>query len=113
MTTTKLCKNCNTEKEVTCFYAHKGKPRYHCKECLKTYSKAYREKTRLTDEQKEQRKLYLRNYYQQNKDKFIEYRKTLNEKHPNYHTQYARRNRTKKKTGIASHLSVPENPTLL
>ena len=59
---TKICKQCEVDKEITEYYTQNSKPVSRCKVCIKEKVKEYR------DDNKEVVKKQKQNYYQNNKE---------------------------------------------
>lgn len=98
MPDTKICTQCHEEKLPDAFYRSKGTSRSECKECTKAKNTAYQKlnkvwRYRYSDD--ESRRDYLREYYQNNKEKFAQYRKQFIDSHPGYHRNYYLNNKGK------------------
>jgi hypothetical protein len=95
----KTCTKCQQYKELTeGFYKCAGKYKSECKKCTIKRNVKYQQeqqswKYRYKDD--DTRKLYMRNYYSKNKEKFAEYRRRFIERFPGYFKDYfeARKNR--------------------
>lgn len=87
----RICAKCSKEKDISNYYLCLGKIRTECKECTIKRNMAY-QKLRKIQHAKlpsdERRKLYMRKYYSENKEKFAAYRATFREKYPNYYKEY-------------------------
>ena len=94
----KHCKRCEETKLLEDFYVCKGRMRPECKQCtIKQNSEHQKKKkpwrTRNIDH--DSHKLYMREYYARNKDKFKIYRERFKEKFPGYFTAYSKKYRAK------------------
>ncbi len=95
------CQKCFEEKILEKdFYTSKGKFRSDCKKCTVKRNVEYQRslKTwmhRFVDE--DQKRLYMHEYYANNKEKFAEYRRKFREKYPSYHKDYCRKRRQEMK----------------
>lgn len=105
----KTCTNCNKNKELKEFSIRKDSKdglRGHCKECVTERN------IRVHAENREERNLQSKDYYQKNREKQLKRQKVLNLKHrqekPNYHKDYYDKNReeilTKKSAYIQANL---------
>ena len=87
------CTKCHELKDIkNDFYVCKGITRGECKRCTVKTNVLYRRKKgptyHTTDPQ--ERKAYMKKYYDANKEKFAEYRHTFKERHPEYYKKYHR-----------------------
>jgi hypothetical protein len=65
----KLCKTCNTNKELSDFYSKNGKTQSYCKECQKVRHRKYYEAHKDKYKNKaDKHKLKIREYIQKTKD---------------------------------------------
>ncbi len=102
MSDMKTCTRCAQVKNVSLFYECKGKLRSECKTCTIKRSTRYQKKmqswvNRAVDD--ESRKIYMRNYYEKNKEKFAEYRAEFVKRYPEYYKEYFRKRREIKNAG--------------
>jgi len=99
MSKLKTCSKCNKEKYAfEDFYLCAGKLRSECKMCTIKRNVKYQKKVkswkhRYIDD--ETRRIYMRAYYNKNKDKFSRYRSEFRERHPEYYKQYFRTRKEK------------------
>jgi len=104
MDRSKICTKCNEEKEMSSgFYQWCGRWRSECKKCTIKKNNRHQKKikswkTRHVDE--DSRKIYSRQYYEKNKEKFEKYRATFNERHPEYYKIYFRNRREEKNASL-------------
>lgn len=91
----KICKQCNAKKDpFKDFYSSLGKFRRECKACTIKNNTTYAKNTQAWKKRKvdpQEIREYFRDYYQRNQKKFIEYRQTFKNKHPNYYQTYIRK----------------------
>jgi hypothetical protein len=94
----KICSQCFAAKSLDEFYQSHGYIRSACKECTKSKNHDYQKKNKVWNsryENCEQRRIYQREYYEKNKEKFAKYRKQFIESHPDYHREYYLNNKEK------------------
>jgi hypothetical protein len=95
----KKCTNCHKEKEqLSDFYLAQGQWRSECKQCTIKRNIRYQRrvkawKHRYIDE--DTRRLYMREYYQKNKEKFAAYREEFKKRYPEYYKSYFRKRKEK------------------
>lgn len=96
----KTCTRCHEEKDrEQDFYLCAGKWRGECKACTIKRNVRYQRKVkawkhRYVDD--ETRRLYMREYYEKNKDKFAQYRKEFRDRYPEYYKEYFRNRKANK-----------------
>lgn len=96
----KICSKCHQAKEAKVdFYLCAGKWRSECRMCTIKRNVRYQRKVqawkhRYVDD--DSRRLYMREYYDKNKDKFAHYREEFRERHPEYYKEYFRKKKEKK-----------------
>ncbi len=98
MSEIKICSQCFGAKSPEDFYRSLGYTRSECKECTKSKNLSYQKKNKVWShryENEDARRVYQREYYQKNKDKFTQYRKQFVESHPEYHRDYYLNNKEK------------------
>ena len=90
---TKICIRCkkhkNFEKD---FYLSRGYWRRECKSCTIEKNVMYQKRTKpweYRENDYEERRSYMLDYYKKNKSKYSEYRRRFKEKNPGYHKEYA------------------------
>lgn len=99
MTEYKKCSQCRESKEVSQeFYQCAGLYRSECKKCTIKKNVRYQKKNqvwkyRLVDD--DFKKLYMREYYAKNKERFADYRSKFKEKYPEYYKKYYRKKKEK------------------
>ena len=89
--TPKRCKMCGKKgEEETDFYCSCGAVRGECKECSikRSYLVQKREKSWLERNMSEDRSVYMKEYYQKNKERFARNRKAFVDNNPNYYREY-------------------------
>lgn len=86
----KTCSKCGQTKHLNFFYTNNGVYRSACKKCIITQNinyqsraKPWRYKVSAID-----RALYMQEYREKNKEKFVIYRKRFLENHPGYYKKY-------------------------
>lgn len=87
----KACTLCGQFKEIEDFYVCMGKIRPDCKICTIKRNTRYQAKNKTwldRDVDLDARRAYSRAYYAKNKEKYAEYRRAFNEKHPGYFKNY-------------------------
>lgn len=98
--TPKICSKCHKIKDaIKDFYMCSGSPRSECKRCTSTRNVAYArvKKTYLNkDQTTEERKAYMRDYYQKHPEKYAAYRSNFKKNHPDYYKNYFRDQKEKK-----------------
>lgn len=100
MSDLKICSKCHQAKEaMRDFYLCSGRWRSECKACTIKRNVRYQKKTkawkyRYVDD--DTRRLYMREYYEKNKDKFAQYRAEFKERYPEYYKEYFRARKEKK-----------------
>jgi hypothetical protein len=108
----KICKTCKESKnEKEDFYFSCGHPRGECKTCVIKKNGEHQKKKPWQDRYSspEERKLYMRDYYRNNKEKFSKYRAEFKEKYPDYYREYFKNN--KKRGHEISH--APKSTTFI
>lgn len=98
MTDTKKCSHCRRMIVLQDFYMNAGKYRSECKFCTINRNVRYQKRVkawRNRDLDQDSRRLYMRKYYEKNKDKYTEYRAKFKAKYPEYYKNYARRRKQK------------------
>ena len=99
MSKLKICAKCHKAKDVkTSYYCYQGVYRSECKECSIKRNVLHQRRTKTWKDRsvdQEARRVYMRDYYRKNKEKFAKYREEFREKYPDYHTQYARKKKEK------------------
>ena len=94
----KKCKDCKKKLPEDKIYFFNGYLRTNCKECHRKRIKARQKITKpWRNRDKEKQAALSKVYYQENKEKFEEYRKTFAERHPNYYREYAKKHYQQKK----------------
>lgn len=103
----KICRGCLEEKDrENDFYYYRGYPRSRCKKCVIQENGAHQKLTQRWKKKyalSEHVRAYYKIYYQENKEKFAQYRQTFRDRHPHYHRDYARRQR---ENGGALHTTI-------
>lgn len=100
MSDLKICSKCHQAKEaMTDYYLCSGRWRSECKMCTIKRNVRYQKKIkawkyRYVDD--DTRRLYMREYYAQNKEKFAQYRTEFKERYPEYYKEYFRARKEKK-----------------
>ncbi len=88
----KECIKCNSRKALEDFYTCYGMPRGECKDCFKVYvkqsTKLRRNVEKLTSDPRPA--IYLKEYYQKNKEKYREYSRQFKMRNPHYFKDYYR-----------------------
>lgn len=101
----KRCSCCKTEKPIkTDFYFSKGKIRSECKKCTIHRNIIYQRKAKTWKKRSSENSYdreYARQYYQDHKEAFSEYRRTFLERHPGYYRAYADMRRGEKYEGVS------------
>ena len=96
----KTCSRCFCKKILHMdFYMCQGVYRSECKKCTIKKNVAYQKrvgrwKERFIDE--DDRKAYMKKYYEANKEKFAAYREAFRNKNPEYYKLYARNKKNEK-----------------
>lgn len=91
----KICSKCHQAKiAIMDFYMCAGRWRSECKACTIKRNVRYQRKVkawkyRYVDD--DTRRLYMREYYNQNKEKFAKYRSEFRIRYPEYYKQYFRK----------------------
>lgn len=91
----KICSQCYECKLIDGeYYLWQGRPRSECKRCTIKRNVRYQKRVkawrhRYVDE--EARRLYMREYYNQNKEKFAKYRSEFKARNPEYYKEYFRK----------------------
>lgn len=88
----KTCTRCHEEKQKEShFYKCNGKFRSECKACTIQRNTEYQQ-TSETWQQRHRasvsRRIYMRNYYATNKEKYTQYRKEFKLRNPDYYKKY-------------------------
>lgn len=94
----KTCARCHLEKPEELFYFSCGKRRSECKSCTIRRNGRYQKRVkpwRNRDTTSEDRKAFMRKYYENNKEKFAKYRSNFRIRHPEYYKEYFRKRREK------------------
>lgn len=97
----KTCSKCFLTKEIGDFYLCAGKFRSECKNCTILRNTKYQKRAKAwksRDVDDDVRRMYMREYYAQHREKFAEYRARFKQKYPDYYKLYFR-NRKKKRLG--------------
>ncbi len=100
MSDLKICSKCHQAKEaMRDFYLCSGRWRSECKACTIKRNVRYQKKIkawkhRYVDD--DARRLYMREYYDKNKEKFAKYRSEFKERYPEYYKEYFRERKEKK-----------------
>lgn len=99
----KTCTKCHEIKSYEDFYICGGRTRSECKKCTIKRNVRYQKKTkawkrRYVDD--DARRIYMRDYYEKNKDKFAKYRTEFKERYPEYYKQYFRARKEKKNARV-------------
>lgn len=95
MSDLKICSQCHRAKEPDRdFYLCSGRWRSECKMCTIKRNVRYQRKVkawkhRYVDD--DTRRLYMREYYDKNKEKFAKYRSEFKERYPEYYKDYFRK----------------------
>lgn len=95
----KICSQCHQAKEsVTDFYLCAGRWRSECKACTIKRNVRYQKrvkawKHRYVDD--DSRRLYMRDYYNKNKERFAKYRSEFKNRYPDYYKDYFRKRKEK------------------
>lgn len=91
----KICSRCNEVKTAeNDFYMCQGKRRSECKACTIKKNVRYQRKVEAWKHRyidNDEQRVYMLEYYANNKEKFVEYRKRFKEKYPDYYKLYARK----------------------
>ncbi len=99
MSELKICSQCNKAKEAAIgFYQSGGRYRTECKACTIKRNIRYQRRTEAWKHRygnDEERREYMRAYYNNNKDKFSKYRSKFRERFPDYYTNYFRKKKEK------------------
>ena len=98
----KICSKCGVRKDaVLDFYMCSGKWRSDCKVCTIRANIKYQRKVRLnlTPKQRHDKRVYMREYYALNPDRFQTYRETFCKKNPDYYRDYRAGKRRKECEG--------------
>ena len=78
------CTKCHQVKSIAeNFYSHKGYTRKRCKTCFVAHVKKYYEEC-WDEEHIKRKKEYMKQYYQDNKEKFAESQKRFKDRNPGY-----------------------------
>jgi hypothetical protein len=96
----KICSKCHKAKDPSLdFYMCAGRWRSECKQCTIKRNIKYQKKTKAWKHRygnDEDRKQYMREYYNRNKEKFAQYRSDFRDKHPEYYKEYFRTRKEKR-----------------
>lgn len=93
MSDSKICRKCRRDILIEDYYFVNGKPRSECKQCTITRNSTYQKKVkawRNREVDPDARRLYMRNYYLANKEKYVQHRTNFKAKHPDYYKNYFR-----------------------
>lgn len=97
----KVCSICGCEKDLNAdFYMCSGRYRSECKVCTIKRNAVYQKKKQpwlKRFSSSDEHKSYMAEYYHNNREKFLEYRKTFNKKHPNYYKDYQQKRKSAKR----------------
>lgn len=110
----KVCTKCHTSKEKhKDFYICMGVMRGECKKCTIRRNVKYQQKikpwiNRFVDG--DETRSYMAEYKAKNPEKFVQYRKTFKEKHPNYGRDQALQKKQKKMLGFNNNPSTTNKP---
>lgn len=94
----KICARCLIEKPEEMFYFSSGKRRSECKSCTIRRNVRYQRKIRAWKNREtdcESRRTYMRQYYENHKEKFAKYRSDFRLRHPEYYKEYFRKRKEK------------------
>jgi len=99
MSDLKICSKCHQAKIMDKdFYLCSGRWRSECKACTIRRNVRYQRRIKswkhryLNDDT---RRLYMREYYEKNKEKFVAYRAEFRLKYPEYYKEYFRKRKEK------------------
>lgn len=110
----KTCSQCNMAKEIKDFYLCSGKYRSECKKCTVEKNTRYQRSVRAYKSvtvEGERRRLYMRQYYNNNKEKFASYRSKFRSIYPDYYREYYKHRQVEKKSR-ETNLSTQPNKTV-